>query len=157
MFEIPTNTALFALLPGSGVLAAVLTQFATFLFTRRSNERKARYLALRSTLAIEDFGEACLVLVYENDAGQDDEPGGKQHVSLPKIDPFPEDDDGWRALPSELSHRLLTFPAKIHSKQRVSTSTGITRTPTTRLRSAVTPQSSLAVMPIYLVGISAGR
>lgn len=118
MFNIPNNTTLFAMLLGSGVIAAGLTQAATFLFAKGNNQRQARYLALRSTLVIEEFGAACLDLVYENDAGEDGEPWGKQHVSLPSFEGLPDDTDGWRALPADLANRLLTFPSTIRSQQR---------------------------------------
>ncbi|VWX54547.1 hypothetical protein [Novosphingobium sp. 9U] len=115
---IPSNTTLFALLVGSGVVAALITQIATFLLSKLQRTRQGRYIALRSALAIEEFGSDCLVVIYEIEGYEEDESWGKQHVTLPRLTSFPEDDEGWRALPPTLAHRLLSFAPKIRNEQR---------------------------------------
>lgn len=115
---IPSNTTLFALLVGSGVIAALITQIATFFLSKLQQTRQGRYVALRSALAVEEFGSDCLVIIYEVNGYEEDESWGKQHVTLPKMATFPEDDDGWQSLPSTLAHRLLSFPSKIRNEQR---------------------------------------
>lgn len=115
---IPSNTTLFALLVGSGVIAALITQVATFLLSKLQRTRQGRYVALRSALAVEEFGSDCLVIIYEVEGYEEDESWGKQHVNLPTMTTFPDDDEGWRALPPTLAHRLLSFPSKIRNEQR---------------------------------------
>ena len=67
---------------------------------------------------LEEFGSDCLYFVHEIEGNEAEESWGKQHVSLPKLEPLPEDDDGWRFLPPDLAHKFLSFPSRIRDQQR---------------------------------------
>lgn len=98
----------------SGLLTSISTWGLNHFFVQRSAfQRDARYLAQRIAMILERFAIDCSECIEEatlyNDSGGH---AGKRQFSLPPLGHLPEDAD-WKALPSDLTDRILSMPNAI--------------------------------------------
>ena len=80
---------------------------------------------VRLAVLLESYANACSDFISENahaEPGPDDRLPD-WNASLPKLSPYPVDDEGWRAIDRRLAGRALNLPNRIHASQ-----TGITWT-----------------------------
>lgn len=115
----PSTPSALAIILGSGVLSAALTQASSAYFLRRTARKSADYLTLRLALVIEAFGEACADLALDHDIAIGSTGySGAQTRYLPKLGRFPSDDPAWRDLPSEDMAAVLGLRPLLKATQR---------------------------------------
>ncbi|HEX5078202.1 MAG TPA: hypothetical protein VFV80_03560 [Geminicoccaceae bacterium] len=109
----------------TGVLTALLNHVLWGLreWWAASSKKKdhASYLALRLAVLLESYATACSDFISENahaEQGPDDRLP-HWNTSLPEMPPYPEDDDGWRAIDRRLAGRVLNLPNRIHVSQNI--------------------------------------
>lgn len=109
---------ILSLVAGSSVIAALLTQFLSAAQERFRRGRAASFLAIKIATLLETFSEKCMSVIGDFDTyRQSSGSAGGQTTKLPNVDPFPEDADGWRALPQRLTAKVLSFPNHIRAAQ----------------------------------------
>lgn len=107
----------------TGVLTALLNHVLWGLREWRAASSKkkdhASYLALRLAVLLESYANACSDFISENahaEQGPEDQLPNWD-ASLPTLPPYPEDDEGWRAIDRRLAGRVLNLPNRIHASQ----------------------------------------
>jgi hypothetical protein len=113
---------LIAFAGASGILSALVNHAFTVFREWRSTGRYAAYLAIRIATTLETFAGDCMSVIGEFDTHrQSAGAAGSQTTRLPALADFPSDEDGWRALPTELTAKALAFPNHLKAGQeRVS-------------------------------------
>jgi len=102
---------------GAGLGTAAVQALIPIFRDMYQRRRDAAYLALRLAVALESYAAACADLLNENDNSIGkaraylEEPD--LNPRLPPPPPYPDDQNGWRAIPSDLASRCLGFPNKI--------------------------------------------
>jgi hypothetical protein len=74
---------------------------------------------------LESYANACADFISEN-ANADhplEEDFPRWNTSLPTLSPYPDDDEGWRAIDRRLASRVLNLPNRIHVSQNTVVST----------------------------------
>jgi hypothetical protein len=98
-------SALFAALFGGGVKE---------FFEWHERKRKARYLALKLSLVLEDYYYACRDRIYSiNNYSGSNGNAGSNDVGLPKISTYPEDPVAWIYIDQAIADEVLSLPASI--------------------------------------------
>jgi len=94
----------------SGILSALVVHGLGLLDQRRKRGRDAGYLAIRIATSLEAFAHDCLVVLREFDVHrQSGGHAGSQTTSIPSLNDFPSDHEGWRALPTKLVGEVLSL------------------------------------------------
>lgn len=102
----------------SGVLSALVAHALSVFHEFRNKGRQAAYLAIRLATALETFADDCLSIIGEFDTHrQSHGAAGDQTTRLPALPVFPADEDGWHALPTELTAKVLAFPNLVKASQ----------------------------------------
>ncbi|MEO5329657.1 MAG: hypothetical protein H7829_15615 [Magnetococcus sp. THC-1_WYH] len=112
---------LFALI---GVITgAALTWVKDWLLQKKSNDRNARYLAVRVVCALDQFAMDCLDVAYDDglvDGQMDYQNGRSPQVEEPNSVHLP-DDVRWESIDVKLTYKALSLPARLAAaKDRVS-------------------------------------
>ena len=86
---------------------------------RVSRGDSGAYLALRLAVMLEAYASECCDFYFSNANAIElpDEPYPAWQVELPRVPPFPEDTDAWRAMDKRLVARCLDFPNCVHASQ----------------------------------------
>lgn len=86
---------------------------------RRKNRADGAYLAMRLAIVLEAYAEACADLVSRNDMAGQQVRGELPdwETRLPVLQPFPEDDEGWKALDPNVAGECLGLANKINGSQ----------------------------------------
>lgn len=109
---------IITLVAGSSVLAAILTQLLAALQEHLRRRRAASFLAIRMATILEKFAEACMSIIGDFDTfEQSFGAAGARTTKLPNLEAFPDDADGWRALPTSLTANALSFPNHVAAGQ----------------------------------------
>lgn len=102
----------------SGVLSAFVTHALTLMNEWRKSGRHGAYLAIRVATALETFADDCMTIIGNFDTYQQSSgAAGERTTRLPKLADFPADSDGWRALPADLTAKVLAFPNHVRAGQ----------------------------------------
>lgn len=116
-------TSFLAFAATSGVIAALVNQAFNVLrdwwTDARRRKEHAGYHALRLAIVLEAYSYSCSEFVLEN-ANAQTRPGEQYpdwNIALPKLPPYPEDAEGWRAIELKLAASTLNFQNKIYGSQ----------------------------------------
>jgi hypothetical protein len=99
---------------GAGIGAAS----AQWLRDSRHRKRQAAYMAMRLAVVLEAYAISCSLLIVTNETAEpppDRDFGGS--AALPELPPYPDDDDGWRAVDRKLAGRCLSLRNRIRESQ----------------------------------------
>jgi len=83
------------------------------------------YTALRLAVIFEAYAFSCYSLL-ESNANAPHDPDSEfpeWTATLPKLDPLPDDPEGWRAIDTRIAARALNFDARIRGSQSLISST----------------------------------
>ncbi|ODM42800.1 hypothetical protein [Cereibacter johrii] len=100
----------------AGVISAVVAASIKEHFDGRERARKAQFLALRLSLALETYFRICVDRIFDiEDFRGSRGNGGDNHVGLPAFVAFPPDSDDWRYLKHSITDELLNFPSEVRA------------------------------------------
>lgn len=100
----------------AGIISALFSGGIKESFEWMGRKRKARYLALRISLALEAYYNACRDRAYEiEDFHSSRGEVGKNHVGLPIIAEYPADPEAWMYLNTNIVDEILSLPASIQA------------------------------------------
>jgi hypothetical protein len=104
-----------ALVAGSSVLAAVVTQGLSALRDRRKTNKDAAFSALYMAIAFESYANECASLIGDSE-NYDSSHGaaGKAHGNLPLLPPYPEEVE-WKPFGLKRTTRALSFRTEVDS------------------------------------------
>jgi hypothetical protein len=107
------NLLLTALSAGAGVAVV------EWILRSRDRQDRAAFMALRVALILEQFARMCAELNNENYNADhlEGEPFPEWNLKLPKLNDYPEDLEGWRAIPLRMSSPALGLSNKITEGQ----------------------------------------
>lgn len=112
-FDLTVN--IVALVAGSSVLAALVTQGLSAWRDRRRVNKDAAFSGLYMALAFESYANECASLIGDSE-NYDSSHGaaGKAHGNLPLLPPYPEEVE-WKAFGLKRTTRALSFRTEVDS------------------------------------------
>jgi hypothetical protein len=100
----------------AGVISALFGGGVKEFFEWRERKRKARYLALRLSLVLEDYYHACTDRVYDiGNYHSSRGTIGRHDVGLPDLADYPVDPIAWMYLNQTIADEVLSLPAAIRA------------------------------------------
>jgi len=113
LFDSTVN--IVALVAGSSVLAAVVTQGLSAWRDSRRTNKDAAFSALYMAIAFEAYANECASLIGDSE-NHDSSRGaaGKAHGNLPQLPPYPEEVE-WKAFGLKRTTRALSFRTEVDS------------------------------------------
>jgi len=111
--------AIFGLL--GVLLGSAISWFQTYRTNKSSEEKNAKYLAIRMVCILDKFLEDCASVVTDDGLsyGQRNSEGCLEpQVKAPGPPVYPGDVD-WRSIDHELMYKLLSFPSEIEAGDRM--------------------------------------
>ncbi|MFH6946664.1 hypothetical protein [Flavobacterium sp. FlaQc-50] len=107
---------LIGVLIGSGI-----SWFQTYWINKRTENRNAKYLAIRVVCILDKYLEDCADVIKDDGLsfGQRTPEGYlKPQVKVPPPPIFPDDVD-WKSIDHELMYKILSFPSDIEAGDRI--------------------------------------
>ena len=109
---------------GTAIVTAIAQIVVPFFRDRRHRKRQAAYMAMRLAVALEAYASGCLELRRRDQfdeklaavVGREFVP---RIVPLLELPPFPDDEDGWKAIDPKLASRCLNFRNRIFESQLI--------------------------------------
>lgn len=100
----------------AGIVSAVVTAGIRWWFEWQDRNRRARYLALRVSLVLEDYFNDCAnraleIETYIGSRGM----GGTNYAGLPPPPEYPDDQASWMFLNQHVAEEVLNFPAQLRA------------------------------------------
>jgi hypothetical protein len=100
----------------AGVVSALFSVGVRELFEWLERKRRARYLALRLSLVLEDYYHACTGRVYDIENYHSSEGDiGRNDAGLPDLADYPADPVAWMYLNNSIADEVLSLPAAIRA------------------------------------------
>ena len=98
----------------AGVISGVLTHFLNQRQLEKQKQLASAYTAIRLAVIFEHFSDDCSDVAQRNDNVESSGGAAGDNVTqVPKLAPFPPDDDGWKALDPNLVNEALSFQQRI--------------------------------------------
>lgn len=98
----------------AGVISGVLTHSLSQRQLERQKRIASAYTAIRLAVIFEHFADDCTDVVTRNENVDSSRGAVGDHVTrIPKLAPFPGEDDGWKALTPDLLNEVLSFQQRI--------------------------------------------
>ncbi len=116
---------LLTLAGSAGIIAALVNQGLGWLreWWAVADKRKANggYMALRLAVILEAYASACADAISGNQNAEQrpDEQYPDWTAQLPELPEYPDDTEGWRALPIKVAGRVLSLRNKVAGSQSI--------------------------------------
>lgn len=98
----------------AGVISALISGGVKEIFEHLERRRKARYLALRLALILENYYRACADRIYDIDLHiGSNGAAGNNFAGFPKLVAYPDDPIAWIYINQGVADEVLNLPAEI--------------------------------------------
>lgn len=112
---VASTVNVIALVAGSSVLAALVTQGLSAWRDRRGTNKDAAFSALYMAIAFEAYANECASLIGDSENHESsDGAAGTAHGNLPLLPPYPEEVE-WKAFGLKRTTRALSFRTEVDS------------------------------------------